>query len=93
MSRSVEIAQAFLAGQDIGMPASDLVEDLMHEVVRLDHERSAEREACAQVAEMHENYVRDYSREVFARRIAAQIRKGEGPAVRELEFARSIQRA
>lgn len=38
MSNSVALAQASLDGEDIGMPVSDLVEDLMHEVVRLDRD-------------------------------------------------------
>lgn len=52
---------------------------------------AVEREACAKIAEMHENYCRDYSRDVFARRIAEQIRRGDGPSERELEFARSVR--
>ena len=35
MADLVATAQACLDGEDIGMPASDLIEDLMHEVVRL----------------------------------------------------------
>lgn len=39
MTDVVAIAQACLDGEDIGMPASDLIEDLMHEVVSLRREQ------------------------------------------------------
>ena len=41
MNSSVILAQTLLADGDIGMPVSDLVEDMMHEIVSL--ERDNER--------------------------------------------------
>lgn len=51
MTSSVALAQACLDGEDIGMPASDLIEDMMHEIIRLEHEVAAERDACAAICE------------------------------------------
>lgn len=41
---TVELAQRCLDGDDIGMPTSDLIEDMMHEIARLDREKMSSRE-------------------------------------------------
>lgn len=41
---TVELAQRCLDGEDFGMPVSDLVEDMMHEIVSLEHEKLTPRE-------------------------------------------------
>ena len=53
--------------------------------------REAEREWCARVVELHECWVRDHSRAVFAERIAKQIRERRPPDERELKFAREMK--
>ena len=35
---TVELAQRCLDGADIGMPTSDLIEDMMHEIIRLERD-------------------------------------------------------
>lgn len=40
MTDIVAVAQASLDGEDIGMPASDLIEDMMHEIVGLRRDNS-----------------------------------------------------
>ena len=50
-----------------------------------------ERERCARFVELHENYVRDHSRDVFVRRIAEKLRKGGAPDPRELKFAETMK--
>ena len=50
-----------------------------------------ERKACARVALLHECYVRDYSRDVFARAISDKIKAGDAPTEQEVAFSRTVQ--